>query len=343
MDCNSRSATVQGYAASINKLFEMRGFPIPADISDKNNMVSKIIHACEREETIARRRSPITKEMYVAMAKLAKTSLVDSAESVVFEFFNLIRVGGFRVAEYAQTTQTRVDKFEYASGNKVIKAFIPTDWKFYNGKDRLITTHSLDGLYSSVCKWAGKLQESILEQPKKLKITFRIQKNRQNGQSISFVADDKHPDICPVRSAYKILLRAKRLGQSDTQPMGVFVNTNGIVKYLTGNKISEVLQSVAKACHPDLTKDEIMRFSSHSGRVWAVVILDEAGMQPDFIKSRLRWMGDSYRLYLRDTSILQQKHLTALDRASTEFTTLFGENRMTLPDVVPVYNTMDSY
>ena len=80
--------------------------------------------------------------------------------------------------------------------------------------------------------------------------------------------------------------------------MGVFVNTSGIVKYLTGNKISEVLQSVAKACHPDLTKDEIMRFSSHSGRVWAVVILDEAGMQPDFIKSQLRWMGDSYRLYL---------------------------------------------
>jgi hypothetical protein len=86
-----------------------------------------------------------------------------------------------------------------------------------------------------------------------------------------------------------------------------------------------------------------MRFSSHSGRVWAVVILDEAGMQPDFIKLRLHWMGDSYRLYLRDTSIFQQKHLTALDRASTKFTTLFGENRMTLPDVVPVDNTMDFY
>ena len=138
-----------------------------------------------------------------------------------------------------------------------------------------------------MCKWAGKLQELILEQPKKLKITFRIQKNWQNGQSISFVADDKHPDICPVRSAYKILLRAKRLGQSDTQPMGVFVNTNGIVKYLTGNKISEVLQSVAKACHADLTKDEIMRFSSHSGRVCAVVILDEAGMQPTPLDGRL--------------------------------------------------------
>ncbi len=258
-------------------------------------------------------------------------------------FFNLIRVSGFRVAEYAQTTQTKVDEFEYASGNKVIKAFIPTDWKFYNGKGRLITTHSLDGLYLSVCKWAGKLQESFLEQPKKLKITFRIQKNHQNGQSITFVADNKHRHICQDRSAYKILLRAKRLGQSDTQPMGVFVNRHGIVKYLTGSKISEVLQSVAKACHPDLMRDELMRFSSHSGRVWAIIILDEAGMLPDFIKSQLRWMGNSYRLYLQDTSILQQKHLTALDRASTKFTALFGKNRMTLPDVVPVDDTMDSY
>ena len=115
-------------------------------------------------------------------------------------------------------------------------------------------------------------------------ITFRIQKNRQNGQSTTFVADDKHSHICPVRLAYRTLLPAKRLGQSDTQPMGVFVNKHGIVKYLTGSKISEVLQSVAKACHPDLTRDEIMLFSSHSGKVWAIVILHEAGMLPDFIK-----------------------------------------------------------
>jgi hypothetical protein len=66
-------------------------------------------------------------------------------------------------------------------------------------------------------------------------------------------------------------------------------------------------------------------------------------MLPDFIKSRLSWMGDSYRLYLRDTSILQQKHLKALERTSTEFKALLGENHMTLPDVVPVDNTMDSY
>jgi hypothetical protein len=69
MDCNSRSATISGYALAVNKLFEMRKYPIPANLADKTNMMSKIIHAHEHEENIARQQSPLTKEMYVKMAK----------------------------------------------------------------------------------------------------------------------------------------------------------------------------------------------------------------------------------------------------------------------------------
>jgi len=328
LDCHSRSATIVGYALAINKLFELRSFPIPADLADKDNMMSKIIHAREREENIARHRSPLTKEMYVEMARRAETSSRDSIDAVLFDFFNLIRVGGFRVAEYAQKTQTKIDEFEYASGNKVVKAFIAIDWNFYDAKGHLMTLHNLDGLG---------------ETPKKLRITFRIQKNRKNGQKITFAADDKHPHICPVRSAYRIFLRAKRLGQNDDQPMGVYLNHQGVVKYLTGSKIAELLQSIAKTCHPDLTKEEISRFSSHSGRVWAVVLLDEAGMNPDFIKSRLRWLGDSYRLYLRDTAVLQMKHIAALEQSSFNFISLYGDNCTTLPDIVPEDDNMGSY
>ena len=84
--------------------------------------------------------------------------------------------------------------------------------------------------------------------------------------------------------------------------MGVYLNHEGIVKYITGNKIAELLQSIAKHCHPDLMRDKISHF-----------LLDKAVMNSDFIKSRLRWMGDSYRIYLRDTAVLQAKHITALE------------------------------
>jgi hypothetical protein len=98
------------------------------------------------------------------------------------------------------------------------------------------------------------------------------------------VTDDDHPNSCPVRAAYRIFLRAKRLGQSDLQPLGLFVNKFGITKYLTGNKIADTLRFTARTAHPpDMPDDELKSFSSHSGRVWALVLLDEAGMTPDFM------------------------------------------------------------
>ena len=52
-------------------------------------------------------------------------------------------------------------------------------------------------------------------------------------------------------------------------------------------------------------------------RVWACVLLDEAGKSPDYIKKHLRWMGDSFQIFLRDTHVIQDQHREAL-RASSE-------------------------
>jgi hypothetical protein len=131
---------------AINKLFELRNFPIPADLSDKSNMLSKIIQSREHKESIARQQSPLTKEMYVEMARLSKAFSQDSVHSVLFDFFNLIRVGGFRVSEYAQKTQAKANEFEYAFSNKVVKAFISSDWQFYDASGCLMTIHSFNGL-----------------------------------------------------------------------------------------------------------------------------------------------------------------------------------------------------
>jgi hypothetical protein len=133
------------------------------------------------------------------------------------------------------------------------------------------------------------------------------------------------------------------LGQSDSEPIGVFVNKFGITRYLRGNKIQDVLRSIARTVYPDLTEDEIKRFSSHLGRVWALVLLDKAGMSPAFMTSHLRWMGDSYKQYLRDTAVLQQKHVTALSKDSDEVTRLLGNNRDILPDLVPLDDEMGEY
>ncbi len=47
-------------------------------------------------------------------------------------------------------------------------------------------------------------------------------------------------------------------------------------------------------------------------------MLDEAKKLPDNIKKRLRWLSDSFRMYLRDTAIIQHQHVDALLAALQE-------------------------
>ena len=54
-------------------------------------------------------------------------------------------------------------------------------------------------------------------------------------------------------------------------------------------------------------------------------------------------MGESYRLYLRDTAILQWKHIAALEQSSFDFISLYGDNQTVLPDIVPEEDSTDSY
>jgi hypothetical protein len=329
MDHNSRSATVCGYAESVNTLFRLRSLSAPANLSDRTNMCARIILVREKEEDIAKQQSPITRKMFAALCDLANKASANLLEAVVADWFKFINITGLRCAEYAQKTQSAFNKDEYPSGKRVVKAFIPTDWTFYDSSGTIMNIHPLTCLVQVF--------------PARLKVPYRIQKNRRNGQCITLVADNDHPDICPVQAAYRILLSAKRLDQSDSQPMAVFVNKQGMTRYLTGKKISDILQSIARAVHPDLLEDAIKHYSSHSGQVWALVLLDKASMTPDFMKSCLHWMGESYRLYLCNTSILQRKHVDALSKESDKVMQLLGSNRDILPNIVPVDDKMGEY
>jgi hypothetical protein len=63
------------------------------------------------------------------------------------------------------------------------------------------------------------------------------------------------------------------------------------------------------------------------------VLLDEVGKLPDYIKKRLCWLGDSFRMYLRDTAIIQHQHVDSLLAALQEVMDLIAA----LPkDVIPL-------
>ncbi len=166
----------------------------------------------------------------------------DSIDRVMFDFFCLIRICGFRVAEYAQTMQTKVDYHEYPSGKRIIKAFLSTDWVFRDKNNRTIKPgqHTKSSF--------GKVPYNYVPYSKE---QAKWAKNHSRCRQ-------RAPRICPVRAALCIAERASRINlDSVSEPLAVYITKSSEKKYLTMAKIADILQAVAAFTHPDLTPDEI--------------------------------------------------------------------------------------
>jgi hypothetical protein len=253
---------------AVNTLFKLHGFAPPADLSDPSNMTSILINNMLREEDIARQWAPVDSKIFAELRRSATSSKnCDLVNNLLFDCVPPGCYIGLRLSEYAQTTQDKVDHHTYPSGTMVIKAFVASDFIFYGGKKHIVKI----------------LDEDSFQQVRLVKMTWRIQKTRQNGQAITLSAEVDRPEICPIHSTMRLVLRARRLNQPDDMPLGVYRTKKGKSIYLTGNKIAELLWKAVKSVHPDTTSEDLKRYSARSLRVWACVLLDEAGKPPDYI------------------------------------------------------------
>jgi hypothetical protein len=220
------STMVQGYIKAVNTLFKLRSFSPPADLSDPNNMTAIFLDNMLQEEDIARQCTPLDNKIFAELCRMA--TAIKYKDSVSDLLFNVVALGCYIepcLSEYAQTTQDKVDNQTYPSGKTVIKAFIANDFIFYDKKKRIVKD----------------LNEESLQQACFVKITWRIQKNRQNGQSVTLPAESDRPKICPVCSVMWLVLQARWLNQLDEMSIAVYKTKKGKVIYLTGNKIVELL------------------------------------------------------------------------------------------------------
>ena len=178
----------------------------------------------------------------------------------------------------------------------VIKSINGSDLPFYNKNGRRFFITSIE----------------IAMTPYRVIVTIRHQKNRQNGERITLVRMAIHPKMCPVVKLALMELGKYQLDHPNDMPLAVYVNQNKQVKYLAPDKVTKVTSKAIRTVHPDKPANKVMRYSTHSIRVWTCVKSDEAGKSADFIKKRFRWLGESYCVYLRNTVKLNQQHVDAL-------------------------------
>jgi hypothetical protein len=268
----------------------------PVNTSNPNNMVGILINNLVREEDIARQHSPLDSNIFAKLLQKSNVScLLDSEQRTLFDLVALGRYIGPCVSKYTQTTDKNIDYHVYPSGKQVIKAFTANDFQFFNKNSQVIS----------------ELSDTSIEVVYRVRITWHIQKNRQNNQTVNLLSDKTNTSICPVLAALHLVLRARCLFQPDSMPVVCYSKKDSLA-YITGTRIAVLFRAAARAVRPTITKEDKQQYSTHSLQVWACVLLDEAGKLPDYIKKCLRWMGDSFRMYLRDTRAIQDQHCEAL-------------------------------
>jgi hypothetical protein len=110
------------------------------------------------------------------------------------------------VSKYGQTTQSKVNHHVYLSDCQVIKAFTAKDFAFFD---------------KSKCQ-LKVIDESSYDVANSVRITWHI----QNGRTITLLSDSANPDFFPVIRMLRMVLRARRLKQPNSMPLGCTAEIN---------------------------------------------------------------------------------------------------------------------
>ena len=108
-----------------------------------------------------------------------------------------------------------------------------------------------------------------------------------------------------------IIKRADQLKVEKDKPIAVYEEIKKGKKktcYIDDIQIRDILQEAAKSVYNIKSKEDLARFSAHSIRVGACVILHAQNISSEDIKFRLRWRSDSFRMYLRNIIQLAERH-----------------------------------
>lgn len=308
-----RSDTVAGYINAINVLRELRGMEKPINLGSKTCRAAILYRNIKAEEDIARRRQPLSNETITVVLREAKNSHQDSLEALVGDIIRVASQVGPRAAEIVQKTASKHEVHTYPSGKKVTKAMTTENFKFLDARGRIIKNTST------------RNRKAIL----KMKQKWPIQKNRRNNEELSYTINKENPDMCVITGVLGMIDRAARLEQEPNLPFAVYSDKSGNRKYLTAGKLTEHIRKCVKKAHPDMSDEEIKLFSCHSLRVWACMLLHQMGKSGDYIRVRLRWLSEAYRIYLRDSDESAKQHNEALSKNGQEI------RHMLNPQILP--------
>jgi hypothetical protein len=246
-------------------------------------------------ETLPNRREPFTQAMLNHLTSSTTGAHPDSLQSSLRDWYAVGLNAGCRRSEWAQAASKPI---RLTPDGKGVLSFTRNDVCFFNEHSRPLTRQEVATAHHL---------------PAFVSLRWRFQKNGDNGETKRFAASPGFP-ICMVTALFRIIQRSFRLDVSDTHPLAVF-RSGQFVKLIDDSHITTSIRQLAVAVYGTMSPASLQRFSSHSLRVGACVLLHADGKDEMFIKHRLRWRSNSFMNYLRDVPILALEHAAVLRRS----------------------------
>jgi hypothetical protein len=252
-----------------------------------------------RHEKMPDRREPFTLEMlHHQQAVAARLGVAGNATlpAAMADWSEIGLFNGQRNAEWSQPAtrhSTPATAFIHKDDNEP-QAFRLGDVTLKDRKGRLTEIHSALGAPGQV--WSISLR-------------WRRQKNGEHGEIKLYTRNQKPEGHCFVRPMMRILRRFVSLcGHDYWSPLSVYrAHPTAPVSLITNDDIEKIMRGTASAVYdldPKKHKKELQRWSSHSYRVGAAVLLHGLGFNDVQIKFLLRWKSNTFMLYLRNLKIL---------------------------------------
>lgn len=271
--------------------------------------IQGVLDEVKRWENIPKRQEPFTIEMlrYLMEMRDSQPHIYgqDSCLSAMIDWATDGLYDGFRLSEWAQPNGHQALHNPQKNFKGGIQAFCIEDIEFFtHGKIRI------------------PIAEIIHLDPKDPLVgrdmwRYRTQKNGQNGEKREHTRNPYAGTPCHITSTIRIVQRFSRLVGTNqcSTPLSVYRHANGQVRYITASIIESTFRMAAAHVYKlDPIKDRahLRKWSSHSLRVGACVILHGMGFTDSQIKLLLRWRSDAFFDYLRNITGLAFKQCRAL-------------------------------
>jgi hypothetical protein len=271
--------------------------------------LAKVLAEVRRWESVADKQEPFTPAMLVQADKVAESCGFLELDAVLADFFALGLLIGPRRAEWAQpdgNVDTTKPHLHGPPDKRVPAAFLLGDFQFLGTHGQPLPV--------------AEAVSSDLSEISAVKITWRYQKNNENGETKKIVKNTTTPRFCGVNRAHRIVKRFVQLvGFCPTTPLAIYRTSYGKVQTVCDRQIEHSMRAIATTVYrldPSRDADLIKKWSSHSLRIGACVILHSMGIPASTIKLLLRWKSDSFMEYLRNITAICDTQNEAISNAS---------------------------